>query len=115
MPADIPFGFGPSGGDVPDPNDPQQVQRFLSQLQQLFATPGGGPVNWDLARQVAQGHLTGGAAATRSRPPPPAPPPPPPPQPRPPPSPPPRPATAARSAPRRSTRPNARPSWRRSA
>src|SRR4029453_9782836 len=35
------------------------MQRFLSQLQQLFATPGGGPVNWDLARQIAQAHLTG--------------------------------------------------------
>ncbi|MGC9668847.1 zinc-dependent metalloprotease [Planosporangium sp. 12N6] len=35
------------------------MQRFLSQLQQLFATPGGGPVNWDLARQVAQAYLTG--------------------------------------------------------
>src|SRR3954471_8765653 len=64
MPADIPFGFGPSGGDVPDPNDPRQMQQFLSQLQHLFATPGGGPVNWDLARQVAQGHLTGGPEAT---------------------------------------------------
>ncbi|GAA1825383.1 zinc-dependent metalloprotease [Planosporangium flavigriseum] len=49
----------PGGGDLPDPNDPQQMQRFLSQLQQLFATPGGGPVNWDLARQIAQAHLTG--------------------------------------------------------
>ncbi|MCW2640362.1 MAG: hypothetical protein JWP76_2668 [Dactylosporangium sp.] len=49
----------PGGGDLPDPNDPQQMQRFLSQLQQLFATPSGGPVNWDLARQVAQAHLTG--------------------------------------------------------
>ncbi len=35
------------------------MQRFMSQLQQLFATPGGGPVNWELARQVAQAHLTG--------------------------------------------------------
>jgi putative hydrolase len=60
VPADTPFGFGlPGGGDLPDPNDPQQMQRFLSQLQQLFATPSGGPVNWDLARQVAQAHLTG--------------------------------------------------------
>jgi putative hydrolase len=60
VPADTPFGFGlPGGGDLPDPNDPQQMQRFMSQLQQLFATPGGGPVNWDLARQVAQAHLTG--------------------------------------------------------
>jgi putative hydrolase len=58
--ADTPFGFGlPGGGDLPDPNDPQQMQRFMSQLQQLFSTPGGGPVNWDLARQVAQAHLTG--------------------------------------------------------
>ncbi|WP_433613698.1 zinc-dependent metalloprotease [Dactylosporangium sp. CA-139114] len=63
MPADIPFGFGPSGGDVPDPNDPRQMQQFLSQLQQLFATPSGGPVNWDLARQLAQAHLTGGGPA----------------------------------------------------
>ncbi|MDT5038971.1 MAG: hypothetical protein QOE03_4156, partial [Micromonosporaceae bacterium] len=66
MPADSPFGFGlPGGGDLPDPNDPQQMQRFMSQLQQLFATPTGGPVNWDLARQIAQAHLTGapGAAA----------------------------------------------------
>jgi len=62
MPADIPFGFGPPGGDVPDPNDPRQMQQFLSQLQQLFATPGGGPVNWDLARQLAQAHLTGANA-----------------------------------------------------
>jgi putative hydrolase len=54
------FGFGFSGG-VPDPNDPQQLQQFMSQLQQMFTTPtGGGPVNWDLARQVAQAHLTGG-------------------------------------------------------
>ncbi|HLL68035.1 MAG TPA: zinc-dependent metalloprotease [Micromonosporaceae bacterium] len=60
MPADIPFGFGPPGGDLPDPNDPRQMQQFLSQLQQMFTVPGGGPVNWDLARQVAQAHLTGG-------------------------------------------------------
>lgn len=36
------------------------MQRFLNQLQQLFASPGDSPVNWDLARQVAQAHLTGG-------------------------------------------------------
>jgi putative hydrolase len=57
---DQPFGFGYSGG-VPDPNDPQQLQQFMSQLQQMFTTStGSGPVNWDLARQVAQAHLTGG-------------------------------------------------------
>jgi putative hydrolase len=37
------------------------MQQFLSQLQQLLASTssGGGPVNWDLARQVALGHLSG--------------------------------------------------------
>jgi putative hydrolase len=33
------------------------MQRFLTQLQQFLASPGGGPVNWDLARQVAAQHL----------------------------------------------------------
>jgi len=56
--SDIPFGFGVPGG-TPDPNDPHQVQQFLSQLQQLFTSQGSGPVNWDLARQIAQAHLTG--------------------------------------------------------
>jgi putative hydrolase len=36
------------------------MQQFLGQLQQLFAGSGSGPVNWDLARQVAQATLTGG-------------------------------------------------------
>ncbi len=58
MASDIPFGFGVPGG-TPDPNDPHQVQQFLSQLQQLFTSQGSGPVNWDLARQIAQAHLTG--------------------------------------------------------
>jgi putative hydrolase len=64
--ADPPFGFGFAGSGVPDPNDPQQVQQFLSQMQQMFATPGGGPVNWELARQVAQAHLTGARGAGAS-------------------------------------------------
>jgi putative hydrolase len=56
---DVPFGFSVPGG-VPDPNDPAQMQQFLGQLQQLFAGSGdGGPVNWDLAQQVAQATLTG--------------------------------------------------------
>ena len=41
----------------PDPNDPAQLQAFLAQLQQVLANPGSGPVNWDLARQVAQSQL----------------------------------------------------------
>jgi putative hydrolase len=53
-----PFGFAlPGGSDGPNPNDPAQMQAMLSQLQQLLANPGTGPVNWDLARQIAQSQL----------------------------------------------------------
>lgn len=56
---DNPFGFAVPGGEPPDPTDPQQMQQLLAQLQQLLASPGSaGPVNWDLARQVASSHLT---------------------------------------------------------
>ncbi|WFE26842.1 zinc-dependent metalloprotease [Solwaraspora sp. WMMD791] len=55
---DIPFGFQLPGGQPPDPNDPQQLQQFMAQLQQLLAAPGSGPVNWDLARQVAASQLS---------------------------------------------------------
>ncbi|MFV2020344.1 zinc-dependent metalloprotease [Micromonospora sp. LOL_023] len=57
---DTPFGFQLPGGQPPDPNDPQQLQQFMAQLQQLLAAgggSGGGPVNWDLARQVAASQL----------------------------------------------------------
>ncbi|WP_018351455.1 zinc-dependent metalloprotease [Longispora albida] len=48
-----PFGFGLPGGGLPDPNDPQ-MRMIMAQLQQMFAAQsGGGPVNWDLARQLA--------------------------------------------------------------
>jgi putative hydrolase len=58
---DIPFGFQLPGGDQPpDPNNPQDMQQLMAQLQQLLAQPGdGGPVNWDLARQVAVQQLAG--------------------------------------------------------
>jgi putative hydrolase len=58
----VPFGFALPGG-APDPNDPAQVQRFLGQLQQLFAGASEGPVNWDLAREIALGTLTGAGGA----------------------------------------------------
>ncbi|HET8657908.1 MAG TPA: zinc-dependent metalloprotease [Micromonosporaceae bacterium] len=61
---DIPFGFALPGGSPPDPNDPQEMQRFLAQLQQMLATSSSGPVNWDLARQVALGQLAGDRPAT---------------------------------------------------
>ncbi len=53
-----PFGFalpGDSGGN--NPNDPAQLQAFFAQLQQVLANPSSGPVNWDLAKQVAQSQL----------------------------------------------------------
>lgn len=51
---DFPFGFSLPGGDKgPDPNDPQ-FAAFMAQLQQILSTSSG-PVNWDLARQVATG------------------------------------------------------------
>ncbi len=54
-----PFGFAlPGGSGGQDPNDPAQLQAFLAQMQQVLANPGAGPVNWDLARQVAQSQLT---------------------------------------------------------
>jgi putative hydrolase len=56
---DIPFGFSLPGAQPPDPTDPQQMQQFMAQLQQMFAAPGSGPVNWDLARQVAASQLSG--------------------------------------------------------
>jgi putative hydrolase len=53
-----PFGFAlPGGPGGPDPNDPAQMQAFLAQLQQMLANPSSGPVNWDLAKQVAQSQL----------------------------------------------------------
>jgi putative hydrolase len=53
-----PFGFAmPGGPGGPDPNDPAQLQAFLAQLQQMLATPSTGPVNWDLAKQIAQTQL----------------------------------------------------------
>jgi putative hydrolase len=51
---DFPFGFQLPGGSGPDPTDPAQMQAFLAQLQQMFASPSDGPVNWNLARQIAE-------------------------------------------------------------
>jgi putative hydrolase len=58
---DNPFGFAMPGDQPPDPSDPQQMQQLLAQLQQLLASPGAaGPVNWELARQVAASQLSSG-------------------------------------------------------
>ena len=46
--SDVPFGFSPSGG----PEDLAGKIPFFAELQKLMSWSGG-PVNWDLARQVA--------------------------------------------------------------
>jgi putative hydrolase len=55
---DTPFGFSLPGG-TPDPNDPQQMQQFLAGLQHMLAQSAAtdGPVNWNLAREVATTQL----------------------------------------------------------
>jgi putative hydrolase len=61
-----PFGFGPSGGsDEPEPNDPNDPfglskmfggADVFAHLQKLMSWTGG-PVNWDLAEEVATGAI----------------------------------------------------------
>lgn len=60
-----PFGFGPAGEGDPDPNDPFGLAKMfgggdvMGQLQRMMSWSGG-PVNWDLAREVAQSALQDG-------------------------------------------------------
>jgi putative hydrolase len=56
-----PFGLPLGGsGDEPGPIDPAQVAAFMSQMQMLFSASGSGPVNWELAKQVAEGAIRPG-------------------------------------------------------
>ena len=60
--SDIPFGFGPGSGDSSGsggnlPEDMAGKMPLFAELQKLFSWSGG-PVNWDLARQVALSSLT---------------------------------------------------------
>ncbi len=54
--ANLPFGFGPGGGDPSDPNF-SQIPLF-AELQKLLSWSDG-PVNWDLAKQLARQALAG--------------------------------------------------------
>ena len=50
---DLPFGFGASGGNEPDrPADWAGKAPLFAELQKLMSWSGG-PVNWDMARQLA--------------------------------------------------------------
>jgi putative hydrolase len=64
---DVPFGFQLPG--TPDPGDPAAMRQFISQLQQMFTGGAGdGPVNWDLARQIALASLTSASPAAGALP-----------------------------------------------
>jgi putative hydrolase len=53
----FPFGFG-RGDEPPDPNDPAAQLNMFAELQKLLNWSGG-PVNWDLAKQLATQTLAG--------------------------------------------------------
>jgi putative hydrolase len=54
----FPFGFGRGDGEPPDPNDPAVQMGLFAELQKLLSWTGG-PVNWDLAKQLATQTLAG--------------------------------------------------------
>jgi putative hydrolase len=56
----IPFGFGPGSGGNPD--DLSGAMPLFTELQKLLSWQGG-PVNWDLAKQLAVSTLSGANAA----------------------------------------------------
>jgi putative hydrolase len=62
MSSNLPFGFGPggsgSGGNDPDRDDLSNQMPLFAELQKLMSWTGG-PVNWDLARQLAVSTLGG--------------------------------------------------------
>lgn len=57
----FPFGFDPGSGEPPDPNDPGGQFPLFAELQKLLSWTGG-PVNWDLAKQLATQSLAGESA-----------------------------------------------------
>jgi putative hydrolase len=55
LPSDLLANLPPGLLNLPGmPQDPQALQQMLSSVQQLLTTGGDGPVNWDLATQVAR-------------------------------------------------------------
>jgi putative hydrolase len=58
----LPFGFGQGNGEPADPNDPAMQIPLFMELQKLLSWSGG-PVNWDLATQLARQTLAGESQA----------------------------------------------------
>ena len=57
--SNLPFGFGPGNGDPDDPDNLAGKIPLFAELQKLLSWQGG-PVNWDLARQIAISSVAGG-------------------------------------------------------
>jgi putative hydrolase len=57
----LPFGFGGADREPGGPDDPSAQMPFFAELQKLFSWSGG-PVNWDLAKQLAVSSLSGANA-----------------------------------------------------
>jgi putative hydrolase len=55
--SNMPFGFG-VGGDPNDPNNPAAQMPLFAELQKLLSWSGG-PINWDLAKQLAVSTVAG--------------------------------------------------------
>jgi putative hydrolase len=55
--SNLPFGFGPGDRDPSDPNDKDFQIPLFAELQKLLSSEG--PVNWDLAKQLARQTLAG--------------------------------------------------------
>jgi len=58
----LPFGFGPGNGGSDDPDDLAAKIPLFAELQKLMSWSGG-PVNWDLARQIGISALAGNQRA----------------------------------------------------
>jgi len=61
MNENLPFGFGGADREPGSSNDPSAQIPLFAELQKLFSWTGG-PVNWDLAKQLAVSSLSGANA-----------------------------------------------------
>ncbi|MFI7588339.1 zinc-dependent metalloprotease [Spongisporangium articulatum] len=54
LPPEFAENLPPGFENLPGMNDPQMLQQMLSSVQQMLAGGGDGPVNWDVAAQLAR-------------------------------------------------------------
>jgi putative hydrolase len=60
----FPFGFGPGDAESNDPNEPSMQFNVFAELNKMLNWSGG-PVNWDLAKQLATQTLAGSTTVIR--------------------------------------------------